>query len=112
MRNRTSWLLQFRLEPIDLRPSPAALFLALFWHPSLRLCDRGHERLRPAARRNCENYFVDSYGLRGDLRGRLFCYDVVSLLGVGIGAKLHVAAWLPRIDSEAVVNRRDRNFVF
>jgi hypothetical protein len=32
MRNRTSWLLQFRPEPIDLRPSPAALFLALFWH--------------------------------------------------------------------------------
>jgi hypothetical protein len=31
-------------------------------------------------RKNCENYFLDSCGLRGDLRGRLFWQPPIHVL--------------------------------
>ena len=49
MRNRKTWLLL-------VRPSPVALFLALFRDHGLRVCDRGYERLLLLGRMNCENY--------------------------------------------------------
>ncbi len=42
---------------------------------------------------------------------RLRGHDVVSLLGVGLGAELNTAVWFPRIDSETIINRRHRNLV-